>query len=118
MRDRQWGIRGKLALVVTLCVLSGMARAQSSMTLYGLADAFAGEVRAAGAKGNAWQVGSGGMTTSYWGLSGTEDLGNGLKAIFTSRIFFASPAASRVRSTASRSLGATRSLALAAISGK
>jgi len=88
MHDRQWGIRSKLAVVVTLCVLSGMARAQSSVTLYGLADAFAGEVRAAGAKGNAWEVGSGGMTTSYWGLSGTEDLGNGLKAIFTLEDFF------------------------------
>jgi predicted porin len=88
MRDRQWEMRGKLALAATLCAFSGMVHAQSSVTLYGLTDAFAGEVRAAGATGNAWQVGSGGMTTSYWGFSGTEDLGNGLKAIFTLEDFF------------------------------
>ncbi|MFP3548098.1 porin, partial [Rhizobium sp. SIMBA_035] len=36
----------------------------------------------------AWNVSGGGMSTSYWGLHGAEDLGNGYKAIFTLESFF------------------------------
>ncbi len=82
------GAVGALALVLAMGVFSGAACAQSSVTLYGLVDAFAGEIHPAGARGNAWQVGSGGMSTSYWGVSGAEDLGGGLKAVFTLEDFF------------------------------
>jgi predicted porin len=82
------GIWGRRVMVMAFCVVAGAAHAQSLVTLYGLADAFAGDVHPAGAKGNAWQVGSGGMTTSYWGISGAEDLGSGLKAVFTLEDFF------------------------------
>ncbi|MFP6559421.1 porin [Paraburkholderia sp. B3] len=70
-----------------LCAVAGAAQAQSSVSLYGLADAFAGVIRTPGSS-NAWQVGSGGMSTSYWGMSGAEDLGGGLKAIFTLESFY------------------------------
>jgi predicted porin len=33
-------------------------------------------------------VGSGGMTTSYWGIGGSEDMGGGLKAFFALESFF------------------------------
>nr|WP_104013469.1 porin [Burkholderia anthinoferrum] len=82
------GSAGKLAVMLGMCTCAGIAHAQSSVLLYGLADAFVGEVHPAGAAGNAWQVGSGGMTTSYWGMSGKEDLGGGMKAIFTLESFY------------------------------
>ena len=78
--------RGVAAL--SLCITAGAAHAQSSVSLYGLADAFAGVVRTPGASGNTWQVGSGGFSTSYWGMSGAEDLGGGMKAIFTLESFY------------------------------
>ncbi len=76
-----------LVIGIAMCAASADAGAQSSVTLYGLVDAFAGEVRAAGASANTWEVGSGGMTTSYWGISGSEDLSGGLKAVFALESF-------------------------------
>ncbi|RXV65362.1 porin [Burkholderia stabilis] len=78
----------KWAVMLGMSICAGIAHGQSSVSLYGLADAFVGEVHPAGAAGNAWQVGSGGMTTSYWGMSGTEDLGGGMKAVFTLESFY------------------------------
>ena len=78
----------KALAALSLCVTVGAAHAQSSVSLYGLADAFAGVVRTPGSAGNAWQVGSGGLSTSFWGVSGTEDLGGGMKAIFTLESFY------------------------------
>ncbi|MFX1716164.1 porin [Paraburkholderia sp. A1RO-5L] len=78
----------KAVAALMLCATGGAAHAQSSVSLYGLADAFAGVVRTPGAAGNAWQVGSGGLSTPYWGMSGAEDLGGGLKAIFTLESFY------------------------------
>jgi len=65
---------------------AGMAHAQSSVTLYGLVDVNV-EVHnnsADGQGGNKTVAGmrSGGQSGSRWGLRGSEDLGNGLKAIF------------------------------------
>ncbi|WP_133664003.1 porin [Paraburkholderia sp. BL10I2N1] len=88
MQANGWGSRCIWALGLAMWVFSGAARAQSSVAFYGLADAFVGELHPAGARGNAWQVGSGGMTTSYWGMSGQEDLGHGLKTVFTLEGFF------------------------------
>jgi predicted porin len=64
------------------------AHAQSSVTLYGLIDAgitYTSNVQTAGGgKGRAnWQQNSGGIDQSRWGLRGAEDLGGGLKAVFT-----------------------------------
>jgi predicted porin len=61
---------------------------QSSVSLYGLVDAFAGAVHPSGAPGTAWTVSGGGMSTSYWGLKGDEDLGGNVKAIFALEDFF------------------------------
>ena len=41
---------------LALCALAGAVHAQSSVSLYGLADSFAGVVRTPGASGNTWQV--------------------------------------------------------------
>ena len=75
-----------LAAVGT-CALSGVASAQtaSNVTLYGIADAgveFATH-SPGGNGGTAVRVSSGNMSGSRWGLRGVEDLGGGLKGIFT-----------------------------------
>ena len=62
-----------------LCICTS-APAQTSVTLYGVAD---GNVRFDHTNiGTLRSVGSGGESGTRWGLRGTEDLGNGLKATF------------------------------------
>jgi predicted porin len=74
-------------LFITLAVLaaSGAAMAQSSVTLYGIADAWVGssEVKVGGVGTRQNVVDTSGVNGSRWGLRGAEDLGGGMKAIFT-----------------------------------
>lgn len=67
----------KSLIAVAAMAVVGAASAQSSVTLYGIADIWVGKV-----KGSSAQAGSGGVTSSRWGMKGTEDLGGGLKANF------------------------------------
>jgi predicted porin len=60
---------------------AGSAMAQSSVTVSGLVDNYVGKVQTSGNRSTT-AVNSGGMTTSWIGFKGTEDLGNGLKANF------------------------------------
>lgn len=61
-------------------LFASAAHAQTSVTLYGIAD---GDFRVDRTSiGTLKSVGSGGESGSRWGLRGTEDLGNGLKATF------------------------------------
>ena len=70
-------------VVGAVMVLSAAgAQAQSSVQLSGLADAYVGSMRMAGDSERRSTVGTGGMTTSWFGVKGTEDLGGGLKAGF------------------------------------
>ncbi|RMX08606.1 porin [Corticibacter populi] len=66
---------------IALLLTSTAALAQSSVTISGTADMYVGSIKYAGTD-RLSKVGSGGMTTSWLGFSGTEDLGNGLKAGF------------------------------------
>jgi GBP family porin len=63
-------------------VFATAAHAQSSVTLYGLIDAGITYTNNQGGH-SAWQERSGTVNGSRWGLRGAEDLGGGLKAIFT-----------------------------------
>ena len=63
-------------------VFATAAHAQSSVTLYGLIDAGITYTNNQGGH-SAWQEKSGTVNGSRWGLRGAEDLGGGLKAIFT-----------------------------------
>ncbi|TAL96305.1 MAG: porin [Paraburkholderia sp.] len=63
-------------------VFATAAHAQSSVTLYGLIDAGITYTNNQGGHSN-WQETSGAVNGSRWGLRGAEDLGGGLKAIFT-----------------------------------
>ena len=71
-----------LSLGSALLCTSATAQAQSSVQLMGLTDVFVGSLRNAGDAGRATVLNSGGMTTSWFGVKGTEDLGGGLKANF------------------------------------
>lgn len=70
-----------------LCAV-GAAHAQSSVQVTGTVDAYAGSLRMAGDASRTSVVNSGGMTTSWFGFQGSEDLGGGLKANFNLTTFF------------------------------
>lgn len=73
----------KLLLAASLgSAFMAPAFAQTSVTVSGLADAYAGSMRMAGDANSKAVVNSGGMTTSWIGFKGSEDLGGGLKANF------------------------------------
>ena len=68
------------AAVLALGAFAGVAHAQSSVTLYGVADA--GLLYTNNVKGDhVYQLST--ANSSRWGLRGSEDLGGGLSAIFT-----------------------------------
>lgn len=67
----------KSLIAIAALATMGAASAQSSLTLYGVADIYVGK-----AKGVSAAAGSGGVATSRFGLKGSEDLGGGLKANF------------------------------------
>lgn len=74
-----------LIAFAALSAIAGVAQAQSTVTLYGVADAHFGQKTqtVGGVKTKQTVVDSAGMNTSRFGLRGTEDLGGGLKAVFT-----------------------------------
>lgn len=61
---------------------AGSASAQGNARLYGVLDLFAVSNKPSGTGERTTAIDSGGMTTSYWGITGVEDIGNGLKASF------------------------------------
>ena len=69
-------------------MLAPAAFAQSSITLMGGVDAFAGALKNSGDARHVTVLGSGGMTTSWFGVKGSEDLGSGLRAEFFVTSFF------------------------------
>lgn len=72
----------KSLIALAVLAAAGAASAQSSVQLYGIADVWVGATKATGTKAQT-VVESGGVSGSRWGLKGSEDLGGGLKAIFT-----------------------------------
>ncbi|RZT42521.1 porin [Cupriavidus agavae] len=76
-------MKEKLMTVAALAALSPLAFAQSSVTLYGVADAGVEYLNHANANGNSLtRLTSGNMSGSRWGLRGVEDLGAGTKALY------------------------------------
>jgi len=82
----------KSLVALSVLAASGAVMAQSSVGLYGIADAFVGSRQTTGISlvgGNMVTLeqrqrvlDSGGLNGSRWGLKGAEDLGGGLKANF------------------------------------
>ncbi|MBJ7313868.1 porin [Rugamonas sp. CCM 8940] len=92
-----------LALPLFCCAAtSAMAQAQAqaqpqtqqnNVRLYGLVDVYAASASGGSGVsgvggGRSTLVNNGGMTTSYWGVAGTEQLGDGLSAQFALESFF------------------------------
>ncbi|MDR5761280.1 porin [Caballeronia sp. LZ035] len=75
-------MKKSLFALTVLGTVAGAAHAQSSVTLYGLIDAGLTYTNNQGGSHNI-QATSGAVNGSRWGLRGAEDLGGGLKAIFT-----------------------------------
>ncbi|OWW20650.1 porin [Noviherbaspirillum denitrificans] len=73
-------IRSRRIAAVALHLTAGYAMAQTNVNVSGLIDGFAGSLKNSGDTARRSVVGSGGMTTSWWGLKGQEDLGSGLRA--------------------------------------
>jgi predicted porin len=75
----------KSLIALAVLAAAGAASAQSSVTLYGIADAYVGSVKDALSDASVKSktvLNSSGLSNSRWGLKGTEDLGGGLKANF------------------------------------
>jgi predicted porin len=80
----------KKAIALATCLAASAlgAHAQSTVQVTGLADVYVGSKRMAGDTVSKNVADSGGMTTSWWGMMGSEDLGDGLKASFALTAFF------------------------------
>ncbi|MEO8387869.1 MAG: porin [Polaromonas sp.] len=78
----------KSLVALAVLAVSGVASAQSNVTLYGLVDAWVGTVKDNNLSQSGVNVAhpfsgsGGGLQTSRFGLKGSEDLGGGLKANF------------------------------------
>lgn len=76
-------MKQKILAIALVSALPLVAQAQSSVTIYGLVDASIGvENNDAPGEGSRTVVSSGTQSASRIGFRGTEDLGNGLKALF------------------------------------
>lgn len=76
----------KRTLIAATLALIGTGAYAQNVTLYGLVDAGVEYVNKTNANGNStlrMPTNTAGLAPSRWGLRGTEDLGNGLKALFT-----------------------------------
>lgn len=67
---------------------TGTAHAQSSVQLYGIVGTYVGSVKHSGGPQSAATLGGGGLTTSFWGMRGKEDLGGGNSVVFALESFF------------------------------
>jgi len=79
-------MKKSLIALAALATVATAAQAQSSVTLYGIVDMGVMSSNphntAAGSTGSTLATVSGALSTSRWGVRGTEDLGAGLKASF------------------------------------
>lgn len=77
----------RIMMAAGIGALATTAQAQSSVTLYGLMDAGVSYVTsaktAAGGSAHNFKFDDGVIQGNRWGVKGTEDLGDGLQAIFT-----------------------------------
>jgi predicted porin len=73
----------KILAAALFAILPTAAMAQSNVQMYGVMDAaVARQDTGTPGQGSAWVVNSGNQSSSRLGFRGTEDLGNGLKAMF------------------------------------
>jgi predicted porin len=81
-------VRYGAGLALAGASFGALAQTGTQVQLYGLIGAYAGKMERSGGPAAVTQIGHGGLTTSFWGLRGSEDLGGGVKAIFALDSFF------------------------------
>ncbi|MDD2545216.1 MAG: porin [Burkholderiaceae bacterium] len=101
----------RLSLATSLALMALGAQAQSQVRLYGLLDVSAGSTKAPGGPSIS-AVDSGKLTTSYYGFSGSEDLGNGLSAQFKLESFLRADTGDQGRFTGDPYFARTSSVGL------
>ena len=94
------GIAIAIAIAASLPAQAQTAASRDSVSLYGVLDEYAGSIRRSNSPGRTTALNSGGMTTSYWGVRGTEDLGGGLSSFFALESFFQVDTGTSGRTTA------------------
>lgn len=82
-------MKKRLIAVAALALVSGMAAAQSAVTVYGNVDLGILTHNHAQAGAASTTLANGGISPSIWGFRGSEDLGDGLKANFNLEGHFA-----------------------------
>ncbi|WP_223216766.1 porin [Paraburkholderia phenoliruptrix] len=78
-------MRARGIVAASLCIFNGSVYAQSSVTLYGIADVgftYINKSSPAGASGAQYSLASGNLQGDRWGLRGDEKLGEDLEALF------------------------------------
>ncbi|QBE66055.1 porin [Pseudoduganella lutea] len=88
---RKYGNFASLKFAATAAMLAAAcsnAHAQPTLRLTGLIDSYVGRNQLSGMSSAVASVGAGGMSTSWFGVTGTEDLGDGLQAEFALTSFF------------------------------
>src|SRR5690554_4504553 len=75
-------MKKSLIAAAVVAALPAFAQAQTNVTMYGIVDASVNAIDRGDNSRTALMVGTGTMSTSRWGVRGSEDLGGGLKAVF------------------------------------
>lgn len=78
----------RLALSLAGLAMASCAWAQSTVEFAGVVDTYLGSLKRSGESDRTSVLNSSGMSTSWWGFKGKEDLGGGLQAQFNLTGFF------------------------------
>lgn len=93
-------LRYGAGLIAAGASCGAFAQATTQVQLYGLVGAYVGKLERSGGPAAATALGHGGLTTSFWGFRGSEDLGAGTKVIFALESFFQPDTGAQGRSAA------------------
>ncbi|AJY11063.1 porin [Burkholderia dolosa] len=85
---RTLGVTATLGAGLASTFVDARAAGGAEVQLYGIVGTYVGSVKRSDTPQAAALMGSGGLTTSFWGIRGKEDLGGGVSAIFALESFF------------------------------